>query len=98
LSYEVASDSCDLVRGCRCFGCGRRIVRQKDQEIPHRNAHADSRAKTSETQHKESFTDSISQPVPHGVAKTEEDLADSVSEPNTQIKAQTSVPNANSYA
>jgi len=40
----------------------------------------------------------MSQPVPHGVAKTEEDLAYSVSEPNTQIKAQTSVHNANSHA
>jgi hypothetical protein len=82
----MAFDSCYAFWCHSHGGCGR-IVRQKDQEIPHHDAHADSRAKTSEAQHKESFADSISQPVPDGVAKTEEDLAYSVSEPNTQIKA-----------
>jgi len=73
----VVFSRCDVIRHHLCLGCRGRIVRRKDQEIPHHNAHADSRAKTSETPHKESFADSISQPEAKGEVQTQESLSDS---------------------
>src|SRR5439155_2102487 len=40
--YEMGSDTCDLVRSCRCRACSRRIIRQKDQKDSRADANPES--------------------------------------------------------
>jgi hypothetical protein len=91
-----ASDRRDFIWDTPCCEGCRRVVRHKDQKNSCADANAGSDAQASETFSEENDT----QPIVHNFATTQEDFTHSFSQSDTevQIKAETSVSDADSHS
>ena len=80
-----------LIRGCRCLVCGRRIVRQKDQESFGARSNACSITQTSKRLDEEADAYAITDCF----CETKEGFADSLPDAEEQVKTQENVSYSN---
>jgi len=92
-SASIFLTRCALIRGCRCFACSRRIVRQRDKTSVGARSDVYAIAQTSEALDEEADAYAIA----HRFAQTKESVTDSLANLHAeeQIKAEKSDSHTN---